>query len=102
MPATEACEVLVAVAQHDSPEFHRQSRQYFQVLCLAFLPPHPPLLPAPGTSNRPLEQSPVIPSARVGDRGTLLPSLPKPSWFCLGEGTECDAGQPGASVPVDL
>ncbi|XP_075760273.1 kynurenine formamidase isoform X2 [Pelodiscus sinensis] len=31
-PAGTACEVLVAVAQHDSPEFHRQSREYFQAL----------------------------------------------------------------------
>ncbi|NWS86403.1 KFA formamidase, partial [Toxostoma redivivum] len=27
-----ACEVLVAVAQHDSPEFHRQSQEYSQAL----------------------------------------------------------------------
>ncbi|KAK1163758.1 kynurenine formamidase isoform X1 [Acipenser oxyrinchus oxyrinchus] len=26
------CEVVVAVAEHDSPEFRRQSREYFQVL----------------------------------------------------------------------
>lgn len=26
-----ACEVLVAVAQHDSPEFRRQSQEYSQV-----------------------------------------------------------------------
>uniref|UniRef100_A0A8C8VL48 Kynurenine formamidase n=1 Tax=Pelusios castaneus TaxID=367368 RepID=A0A8C8VL48_9SAUR len=31
-PAAKACEVLVAVAQHDSPEFHRQSQEYFQAL----------------------------------------------------------------------
>uniref|UniRef100_A0A452HRT2 Alpha/beta hydrolase fold-3 domain-containing protein n=1 Tax=Gopherus agassizii TaxID=38772 RepID=A0A452HRT2_9SAUR len=31
-PARKACEVLIAVAQHDSPEFHRQSREYFQAL----------------------------------------------------------------------
>ncbi|XP_061471854.1 kynurenine formamidase isoform X2 [Rhineura floridana] len=26
------CQVLVAVAQHDSPEFHRQSQEYFEAL----------------------------------------------------------------------
>ncbi|XP_062976219.1 kynurenine formamidase [Elgaria multicarinata webbii] len=26
------CQVLIAVAQHDSPEFHRQSQEYFQAL----------------------------------------------------------------------
>ncbi|XP_053903023.1 kynurenine formamidase isoform X4 [Malaclemys terrapin pileata] len=31
-PARKACEVLIAVAQHDSPEFHRQSQEYFQAL----------------------------------------------------------------------
>ncbi|XP_074777945.1 kynurenine formamidase isoform X3 [Athene noctua] len=31
-PAPAACEVLVAVAQHDSPEFRRQSREYGQAL----------------------------------------------------------------------
>ncbi|XP_027681627.2 kynurenine formamidase isoform X3 [Chelonia mydas] len=40
-PARKACEVLIAVAQHDSPEFHRQSQEYFQVL----LPAAPPSLP---------------------------------------------------------
>ena len=30
-PAPAGCEVLVAVAQHDSPEFRRQSREYGQV-----------------------------------------------------------------------
>lgn len=30
-PAAAACEVLVAVAQHDSPEFRRQSQEYGQV-----------------------------------------------------------------------
>ncbi|XP_064378972.1 kynurenine formamidase isoform X7 [Dromaius novaehollandiae] len=35
VPAAGACEVLVAVAQHDSPEFRRQSREYFQALRLA-------------------------------------------------------------------
>nr|XP_056722863.1 kynurenine formamidase [Euleptes europaea] len=28
----KGCHVLIAVAQHDSPEFHRQSREYFEVL----------------------------------------------------------------------
>ncbi|XP_067403270.1 kynurenine formamidase [Emydura macquarii macquarii] len=32
MTAAKACEVLIAVAQHDSPEFHRQSQEYFQAL----------------------------------------------------------------------
>ncbi|KFQ13497.1 Kynurenine formamidase, partial [Leptosomus discolor] len=32
MPAAAACEVLVAVAQHDSPEFRRQSQEYSQAL----------------------------------------------------------------------
>ncbi|XP_067164601.1 kynurenine formamidase isoform X2 [Apteryx mantelli] len=32
VPAAGACEVLVAVAQHDSPEFRRQSREYCQAL----------------------------------------------------------------------
>uniref|UniRef100_A0A8C3FWE3 Arylformamidase n=1 Tax=Chrysemys picta bellii TaxID=8478 RepID=A0A8C3FWE3_CHRPI len=36
-PARKACEVLIAVAQHDSPEFHRQSQEYFQVLLPAAL-----------------------------------------------------------------
>ncbi|XP_042308546.1 kynurenine formamidase isoform X6 [Sceloporus undulatus] len=27
-----ACQVLIAVAQHDSPEFHRQSQEYFEAL----------------------------------------------------------------------
>lgn len=31
VPAAAACEVLVAVAQHDSPEFRRQSQEYSQV-----------------------------------------------------------------------
>ncbi|XP_074703646.1 kynurenine formamidase isoform X1 [Strix aluco] len=31
-PAPAGCEVLVAVAQHDSPEFRRQSREYGQAL----------------------------------------------------------------------
>ncbi|XP_064323279.1 kynurenine formamidase isoform X2 [Phalacrocorax carbo] len=31
-PAATACEVLVAVAQHDSPEFRRQSQEYSQAL----------------------------------------------------------------------
>ncbi|XP_069728930.1 kynurenine formamidase isoform X2 [Phaenicophaeus curvirostris] len=31
-PAAAACEVLVAVAQHDSPEFRRQSQEYGQAL----------------------------------------------------------------------
>ncbi|XP_009702406.1 PREDICTED: kynurenine formamidase, partial [Cariama cristata] len=31
-PAAAACEVLVAVAQHDSPEFRRQSQEYSQAL----------------------------------------------------------------------
>ncbi|NXL38203.1 KFA formamidase, partial [Glaucidium brasilianum] len=31
-PAPAACEVLVAVAQHDSPEFRRQSQEYGQAL----------------------------------------------------------------------
>ncbi|NXI41628.1 KFA formamidase, partial [Galbula dea] len=31
-PAASACEVLVAVAQHDSPEFRRQSQEYGQAL----------------------------------------------------------------------
>lgn len=30
-PAAAACKVLVAVAQHDSPEFRRQSQEYGQV-----------------------------------------------------------------------
>ncbi|XP_010566426.1 PREDICTED: LOW QUALITY PROTEIN: kynurenine formamidase [Haliaeetus leucocephalus] len=32
VPAAAACEVLVAVAQHDSPEFRRQSQEYGQAL----------------------------------------------------------------------
>ncbi|XP_062447602.1 kynurenine formamidase isoform X6 [Rhea pennata] len=35
VPAAVACEVLVAVAQHDSPEFRRQSQEYCQALRLA-------------------------------------------------------------------
>ncbi|XP_066473521.1 kynurenine formamidase [Tiliqua scincoides] len=27
-----ACQILIAVAQHDSPEFHRQSQEYFEAL----------------------------------------------------------------------
>ncbi|XP_077022227.1 kynurenine formamidase [Tamandua tetradactyla] len=33
-PAAPACRTLVIVGQHDSPEFHRQSRELFQTLCL--------------------------------------------------------------------
>ncbi|XP_058435951.1 kynurenine formamidase isoform X3 [Marmota monax] len=32
-PVDPACPVLVAVGQHDSPEFHRQSREFQQALC---------------------------------------------------------------------
>nr|XP_051695670.1 kynurenine formamidase [Oryctolagus cuniculus] len=31
-PADPACPVLVIVGQHDSPEFHRQSREFYQTL----------------------------------------------------------------------
>lgn len=31
VPVAASCEVLVAVAQHDSPEFRRQSQEYSQV-----------------------------------------------------------------------
>ncbi|XP_035966389.1 kynurenine formamidase isoform X9 [Halichoerus grypus] len=31
-PSDPACHVLVTVGQHDSPEFHRQSREFYQVL----------------------------------------------------------------------
>ncbi|KAL8163396.1 UNVERIFIED_CONTAM: hypothetical protein K2H54_019563 [Gekko kuhli] len=31
----QGCPVLIAVAQHDSPEFHRQSWEYFQALRIA-------------------------------------------------------------------
>ncbi|XP_030878904.1 kynurenine formamidase isoform X4 [Leptonychotes weddellii] len=31
-PSDPACHVLVAVGQHDSPEFHRQSREFYQTL----------------------------------------------------------------------
>ena len=30
-PADPACRILVTVGQHDSPEFHRQSREFYQV-----------------------------------------------------------------------
>ncbi|XP_037666250.1 kynurenine formamidase isoform X2 [Choloepus didactylus] len=33
-PVCPACRTLVTVGQHDSPEFHRQSREFFQALCL--------------------------------------------------------------------
>uniref|UniRef100_A0A8D2DK83 Kynurenine formamidase n=1 Tax=Sciurus vulgaris TaxID=55149 RepID=A0A8D2DK83_SCIVU len=32
-PVDPSCPVLVAVGQHDSPEFHRQSRELHQALC---------------------------------------------------------------------
>ncbi|XP_024409519.1 kynurenine formamidase [Desmodus rotundus] len=32
-PADPACRVLVVVGQYDSPEFHRQSREFYQILC---------------------------------------------------------------------
>ncbi|XP_044794558.1 kynurenine formamidase isoform X4 [Bubalus bubalis] len=32
-PADPACRILVTVGQHDSPEFHRQSREFYQTLC---------------------------------------------------------------------
>ncbi|XP_042689378.1 kynurenine formamidase isoform X1 [Centrocercus urophasianus] len=35
VPVAASCEVLVAVAQHDSPEFRRQSQEYSQALRLA-------------------------------------------------------------------
>nr|XP_045015062.1 kynurenine formamidase isoform X2 [Jaculus jaculus] len=31
-PADPACPVLVVVGQHDSPEFHRQAREFYQIL----------------------------------------------------------------------
>ncbi|XP_035966386.2 kynurenine formamidase isoform X7 [Halichoerus grypus] len=31
-PSDPACHVLVTVGQHDSPEFHRQSREFYQTL----------------------------------------------------------------------
>ena len=30
-PVDPACHILVTVGQHDSPEFHRQSREFYQV-----------------------------------------------------------------------
>ncbi|KAI4556845.1 hypothetical protein MJT46_020032, partial [Ovis ammon polii x Ovis aries] len=32
-PSYPACSILVTVGQHDSPEFHRQSREFYQTLC---------------------------------------------------------------------
>ncbi|XP_045670160.1 kynurenine formamidase isoform X4 [Ursus americanus] len=32
-PSDPACHVLVTVSQHDSPEFQRQSREFYQTLC---------------------------------------------------------------------
>ncbi|XP_004593089.2 kynurenine formamidase [Ochotona princeps] len=32
-PAGPACRVLVILGQHDSPEFHRQSQEFYQTLC---------------------------------------------------------------------
>nr|XP_036852922.1 kynurenine formamidase isoform X2 [Manis javanica] len=32
-PADPTCRVLVILGQHDSPEFHRQSREFYQTLC---------------------------------------------------------------------
>lgn len=32
-PSYPACHILVTVGQHDSPEFHRQSREFYQTLC---------------------------------------------------------------------
>lgn len=32
-PVDPACHVLVIVGQHDSPEFSRQSREFYQTLC---------------------------------------------------------------------
>ncbi|XP_048221337.1 kynurenine formamidase isoform X2 [Perognathus longimembris pacificus] len=32
-PVTPVCPILVAVGQHDSPEFHRQSWEFYQTLC---------------------------------------------------------------------
>ncbi|XP_059527359.1 kynurenine formamidase [Myotis daubentonii] len=34
-PRGPACPMLVIVGQHDSPEFHRQSREFYQTLCRA-------------------------------------------------------------------
>ncbi|XP_008577732.1 PREDICTED: kynurenine formamidase [Galeopterus variegatus] len=34
-PVDPACHMLVIVGQHDSPEFHRQSREFYQTLCQA-------------------------------------------------------------------
>lgn len=34
-PSEPTCPVLVVVAQHDSPEFHRQTREFYQALCRA-------------------------------------------------------------------
>ncbi|XP_057391272.1 kynurenine formamidase isoform X5 [Balaenoptera acutorostrata] len=31
-PVDPACHILVTVGQHDSPEFHRQSREFYQTL----------------------------------------------------------------------
>lgn len=32
-PVAPACRVLVLVGQHDSPEFHRQSKEFCETLC---------------------------------------------------------------------
>ncbi|XP_021569276.1 kynurenine formamidase [Carlito syrichta] len=32
-PVDPTCPMLVVVGQHDSPEFHRQSREFYQTLC---------------------------------------------------------------------
>lgn len=34
-PVDPSCHILVVVGQHDSPEFHRQSREFYQALCRA-------------------------------------------------------------------
>uniref|UniRef100_A0A671FKX4 Kynurenine formamidase n=2 Tax=Rhinolophus ferrumequinum TaxID=59479 RepID=A0A671FKX4_RHIFE len=34
-PVDPTCHILVTVGHHDSPEFHRQSREFYQTLCRA-------------------------------------------------------------------
>lgn len=59
-----ACEVLVAVAQHDSPEFRRQSQEYSQVS---------PAAPRPAPRGAAWTYSPSV-------------NLLRPGWWLLSAG----------------
>lgn len=88
-PSGPACRVLVTVGQHDSPEFHRQSREFFQVPAAPRLWPEVegPVLLLPSTLLHPKgPQDPEPFSQQIlsghlarGRRGVTLPHAPPPA-----------------------